>query len=400
MKRTILISVICLIVVMAESNGQGHSIDDELIKVDITKSYSAKKELILQDFMDVEYIVLETNDDFLHQGNVMDVGKKFILVTNFNDDGDIFVYDRSGKALRKINHMGQNYSQQYSQILEITLDEDNQEMFVHDHALKIVLVYDLNGKFKRNFKCKNDQHYKAMYNYDKNNLICYCDNFGRTRSEFVLVSKKDGRITHEMKIPFENHISPVYRTSSKPVTTTVNHGNGLSTATSSAIFSASVPRYRTIIPFKGNCTLIELSSDTVYTFFPDYTLRPCFVRTPPINSMNTKVFLVLNFLSDRYCFLSTLNYEPGFPQTPFLYDSQSKAFFNYSLYNGDYSTKKEINFDALEPVNHEVSCQRLEAFQLVEDLKKGNLKDGKLKEIASKLDEEDNCVIMLVKHRK
>ena len=30
--------------------------------------------------MDVEYIALETNDDFINQGIVLDVGKEFILV--------------------------------------------------------------------------------------------------------------------------------------------------------------------------------------------------------------------------------------------------------------------------------------------------------------------------------
>ena len=55
----------------------------------------------------------------------------------------------------------------------------------------------------------------------------------------------------------------------------------------------------------------------------------------------------------------------------------------------------------LRPVNHEIeSWQPLESFQLVESYKKGELKDGKLNEIAAGLKEEDNPVIMLVKHKK
>ena len=55
----------------------------------------------------------------------------------------------------------------------------------------------------------------------------------------------------------------------------------------------------------------------------------------------------------------------------------------------------------MEFVNHEeiVAWLRLESHSLVEDYKKGVLK-GKLKDIASKLDEEDNPVIMLIKHKK
>lgn len=39
--------------------------------------------------MDVEYIPLETNDDFVNQGFVQAIGKEFILVKNYRDDGDI-----------------------------------------------------------------------------------------------------------------------------------------------------------------------------------------------------------------------------------------------------------------------------------------------------------------------
>ena len=39
------------------------------------------------------------------------------------------------------------------------------------------------------------------------------------------------------------------------------------------------------------------------------------------------------------------------------------------------------------------------AFDLCEDYKKGKLK-GKLKEVAATLEEDDNRVIMLVKHKK
>ena len=62
---------------------------DKLLVVDVTKSYP-KEELTLQDFMDVEYLALETNDEFLVQGNVAAVGEKFLIVTNMRQ-GDILL---------------------------------------------------------------------------------------------------------------------------------------------------------------------------------------------------------------------------------------------------------------------------------------------------------------------
>ena len=49
------------------------------IKSSFEKNYP-KKELVLQDFMDVEYIPLETNDEFITQGDVMAIDNKYIVV--------------------------------------------------------------------------------------------------------------------------------------------------------------------------------------------------------------------------------------------------------------------------------------------------------------------------------
>jgi hypothetical protein len=177
--------------------------NDDLLKVDVRKSFSSKKELILQDFMDVEYIALETNDDFLNQGVVLDIGKEIILVRNRINDGDIFVYNRTGKALRKINCKGQG-GEEYISIYNITLDEENGEFFVNDSMKKKILVYDLSGKYKRSFSHKKDAgsvHYTDIFNYDRDNLICY-DIFNQDIA-FVLVSKQDGSITKDIKIPFK-----------------------------------------------------------------------------------------------------------------------------------------------------------------------------------------------------
>ena len=54
-----------------------------------------------------------------------------------------------------------------------------------------------------------------------------------------------------------------------------------------------------------------------------------------------------------------------------------------------------------ESINREIEdVTSLNASRLVEIYKKGQLKDGKLKEIAAELDEEDNPVVMLITHKK
>jgi hypothetical protein len=366
---------------------------DDIITVDVTETNYPKKELILQDFMDVEYIPLETNDDFLNQGFVMDIGEKFIVVRNRNEDGDIFIYDRAGKAIRKINHKGQG-GEEYIDIFKITLDEESGEIFVDDIYTKKIIVYDLYGKFKRSFKHKERTTYTEIYNFDKGHLICYdrfISEYGEAnRQSFMIISKQNGSITKEIQIPFKEKI----------LTAVISKNE------KNQMLYAPLPYFKSIIPYEDNWILVEFSSDTIYRYSSGYNMTPFFVRTPPVQSMDPKVLLLLRLLSDRYYFMETrknvydFSTGRGFPATFLMYDRQEKAFFKYTVYNGDYSTKKEIYMNALKPVNHEIeSWQSLEAFQLVESYRKGELK-GKLKEIAATLSKESNPVIMLIKHKK
>jgi hypothetical protein len=383
MKRVKSISVIILLAVMAGCGGNKQSTDD-VITVDVTASYP-EKELILQDFMDVEYIVLETNDDFINQGFVEDIGKNIILVRNRNSDGDIFIYDRNGKALRKINRKGQG-GEEYSQITDIILDEDNNEMFVKDNPARKIWVYDLYGNFKRSFKFADTSYYRFTFNYDRDHLICYkgYSPIDNEQSGHILISKQDGSITREIHIPVKEIKTPIVRIEKDDITI--------------------MPAFYLTTPCHGNWILMNTSSDTVYNYLPDGKINRIIVRTPSIHSMNLEIFLFVNALTDRYYFMHTMKKEvdfttfKGFPGIDLIYDKQEKTLFNYTMFNDDFSNKRQVGWS--EAINHEIaSWQPLEAYQLVEAYEKGELK-GKLKEIASTLDEDDNPVIMLIKHRK
>ena len=388
MKTLIYIETIFLLVMT--SCGSDNASTDGFITVDVTKSsYSPKKELVLQDFMDVEYIPLETNDEFVNQGYVQAVGEKYIIVTNYRKDGDIFVYNRNGKAIRKINHKGQG-GKEYISFRTITLDEENNELFVNDHYAKKIVVYDLEGNFKRSFK-QNDKgkslFYWEIFNYDKENLICYDEL--NNEIPFLLVSKQDGNITKEIKVPFKEK---------KVFIQLLKYEGGIRTA--------GPGNYSRITPFKGNWILLEPSSDTIYTLMPDCSLRPFIAKTPPVHTMNPEFYLILKLVSDRYYFMESIKNvydfrkEEGFPKTYFVYDTQEKDFFSYIIYNGDYSYKKELYMVMFTPINAKGELwATIDAFDLCKDYKEGKLK-GKLKDIAAKLGEDDNRVIMLVKPKK
>jgi len=405
MKKAFYIVLIILFMI-TENRGQIKAGNDDVITVDVRRSYSSKKELIIQDFMDVEYVVLETNNDFVNQGFVQDIGKEIILVRNRVNDGDIFVYNRQGKALRKINRKGQS-GEEYTWASSITLDEDNGEMFVNDFNLRRIFVYDLFGKFKRKFEHRESAHYKYytnIFNYDKSNLIAYNNDKNIT---FHLISKKDGQITKEIKIPFkEKKNLSQFKQDPNIDIRSLNMTEIPEGFIPGRMVAPPHETIHPIFPYKDRWILIEFSSDTVFTFLPDYSLQPIIARTPSIQSMNLEVMLILRLVSERYYFMDKIVNEydwdkgSGFPRTALVYDKQEKAFSDYILYNGDFSTKKQIPIVRFKPVNHEIELwQPIEPFELVDDYKKGILK-GKLKEIAATLDAEDNPVIMLVKYRQ
>ena len=178
MKTKITNTTLTILLILVAGCGVNKQSGDDLITVNVTKSYFHKNKLVLQDFMDVEYIALETNDEFLNQGFVQDIGKEIILVRNRLSDGNIFVYDRTGKSLRKINRQGRG-SEEYTNIFGITLDEENEEMLVNDISKRKFLVYDLYGNYKRSLNHKEgagSSFYTEVFNYDRDNLICY-DNY-------------------------------------------------------------------------------------------------------------------------------------------------------------------------------------------------------------------------------
>ena len=107
MKKRITIGTLTLLSLMGMFGCKQQETVEALMTLDVKADYP-EKEWVVQDFLDVEYIPLETNDEFITQGSVKAIGKRFVLVTNLLNDGNIFVFDRkTGKAVRKINRKGQ-----------------------------------------------------------------------------------------------------------------------------------------------------------------------------------------------------------------------------------------------------------------------------------------------------
>ena len=118
--------------------------------------------------MDVEYIALESTDEFLCQGIVQAIGKEIILVKNVINDGDIFIFDRNGKGLRKFNRKGQG-SEEYIFNLSAFVDDNSGEIYI-DEIIRNVLVYDFQGIFLKSIP-RGDNKWINATNYNQDYLI-------------------------------------------------------------------------------------------------------------------------------------------------------------------------------------------------------------------------------------
>lgn len=385
------LSTVCVafLLVMAGCGGgtqQSEGMSDALVTIDVKTSYP-KKDFILQDFYDVEYVPLETNDEFVCEGNPLAIGEKIIIVRNSGANGDIYIFDRkNGKGIRKINRYGQS-GEEYLYNYNAFLDEEKGELFVCDRK---ILVYDLEGNFKRFFDPKKDAALQDVTNFDAESFIWWnaafsfdIDNHAVDMPSFFITSKQDGSILREIEIPIEKRKSPI-----------------IMWREGEMVYSIG-PHNKTVIPFKEDMILSEASSDTVYRYTRDHQLIPYIARTPSLQTMDPEMFLFPGAVSDRYLFMDINTKERDSRDISLMHDRKTGETFQSTVYNGDFSSKQRVAMYSYgKNANRNVAfCQPIQAETLVNAYEKGKLK-GKLNEIATNLDEESNVVIMLAKYKK
>ncbi len=367
----------------------GGNPSESFITIDVTESYP-KKEMLLQDIANVEYIPLETSDEFLVtsvRGKIADIGDNIIILTNTRQ-GDIMIFDRkTGKGIKKINHKGPG-PEEYVMPFNVRLNKEQNLMYVNDGPSSKIQVYDLEGNHQRTIK------YSAaivmnLINYDEDYFLMqdiYAYGNEQSTHTFYLMSKQDGNQRKNIDIPYEKRISPF-------IVKVVESEKAVYSATLDNSFISS---------YNGDWILTEPSADTIYRHTPNEPLRPFIVRTPSVQTMSPEVFLFPGILTDQYYFMQAVTKEADvlkgeeMPTVDLVYDTKEKQTYRYVITNADYEEREE-DF-SVAPMNEQVLyASYLEAIDLIED--KAKLK-GKLKEIADNIDEEDNPVVMIVTNKR
>lgn len=386
-KTTIYLMALCMIVFSACTNQQKEN-NGPLPVADFEKEYP-EKDLLVSEHADVEYVRLETTDEVLLDGIAslyLSVTDRFI-VTNNMKEGRIFVFDRQGKHLHNFMRKGQS-GEEFVFANRVRVDDKAEEIFVLDTRNK-VLVYTLDGKFKRVLDIPKGMKADDLWNYDDEWLLSY-DSYNLDRENqpcaeqpFFLLSKKEGSVKR-IDVNAKDRIGPrIYF-----------EQNG-----QKGVMSVS---FNYIYKNGDEFVLSELGNDTVF-MLKQGKVSPLLVRTPGSKAKEVRSMMAAPLKLGDYIGVAEAPKKLDLENTKF---ATKDVFLNLKTGEGCVlGLKDDVNF--VEPTGIRHSNERVEApknhilwmpdtdrlFQWKEE---GKLK-GKLAEMLEGMSEDDNPILIIYK---
>ena len=390
MKTVFYYIVFCLLVACNGKSNKNENVQDGLIVLDWAKDYPLK-EISLQEIADVEYIPMETRPDVLLDGTSFHLTfmSDSLIVTD-NRNGDVFVFNRQGNNIHVFNRTGRD-GEQYTNIAFMATDFMKQEIFITAYPRnQTIKVYTFDGTFKRALKLPQNYELSQFFNYDEESLIAIDEYDIHNKKEllinprpYVLISKKDGRVTPvdltlEERVTGSMYIPELRGTISWPVSALLKNGR--------------------------ECFISDLGSDTIYRLENRKLISFMIKRPSCAWKLNPPKVACVRLKTGRYIFVDFFEqkvFQEGVPENyrKLVYDQQTGKIFTYRLINQDYQpgkAEKLGQFFCDLPTGY--AREKLAPTQLLQDYGAGKLQ-GKLKEVASRLNEEDNTVLMLVKFK-
>lgn len=366
--------------------------------IDLSGDYPTRK-VDLKEIADVEYVPLETTDNSLltNMCSTNNISDNYII-TYDTSSGDIFLFTRSGKFLRKINKKGDG-PEEYVRLSNLAVDFEAEELFIRDFPNKKCHIFSFEGVYKRSFPWMT-KGLSSWSNLNKDYLIGYDDGYSYKTQYFAdthpfyLMDKKDGKLT-PLNLTVPNGISSTFKS------VIVKLGPG-----ESYMSSPSLPIY-SLLKNGDEALIADFSLDTLYSF-KEGILTPIAVKTPSARSTTPPTVIAPELYTDSFLFFRVISmyYDESDHFKP--YDEAPKLFWNrktnqvenWEIHNSDIDAPtarlplaRRDNFS-----NRNMGVMIYSAENLINLYKEGKLK-GKLKEVASKLDGEDNHVLVIAKYK-
>lgn len=387
MHKIILFIIVSALLILHISCTTKDAID--IMTIDVTKKYP-EKNIYLHDIAEIEYLTLETEDNFLYS-YIIGISESFIICGNHFEKSFVFFSRTSGKPISKIARHGEG-PEEYNIAAASVYSEENDEFFILDYPIGIK-VYGRDGTYKRALEFRERSYIggpEAFYDFDEYNLMYYDGfqgSFNNYPTSFVLVSKQDGRTTKEIKIPYEKKISLMFTRKSDE----------------NAIIG-SMPKVFFAVRNGNDYLLTEYSADTVYRYTQENGLIPVLVRKPSIQEMHSKIILHSWLEIDKYIFLSTSNLEVDrnefgvFQDKGYLIEKSTGNIFQSHVHMNDYKGKDILLNPSVLSRSLNSTKTGFLSFHIQELLKANKDKklSGKLKEKVEQTIDEDGHIIMIL----
>ncbi|MDR2627046.1 MAG: 6-bladed beta-propeller [Dysgonamonadaceae bacterium] len=354
-----------------EKTGEEPVVYTNAIKVDVSGEKYPKKIGFKNKNVLTKLIPLETNDKFLCAGQVESFTDSIIIYSNHSyKGGEILIFDGQGKALRKLSPgpSGKEYKMAHG----VVYDDKNKEIFINDLWSYKITVFSLDGEFKRALPYQKEVEYHEFLNFDNESLICYTHS--DIKNPAFLISKQTGEKLQDIIIPYKKRLTINQRFPDGAIVSTT----------------------RTLLKTHDGIIISEPSSDTIYHLScKDMVLRPILYRTPPIQTMDIPVFVSPITKIDSALFVRTIKKEKENVHTV---DHLMCDYNDGRTYNCIHTGLPIIGFGVHSFVIHEtkrnVFSDPIPADYLIEKYKANEL-TGDAKEIASRLMDDDNPVMVV-----
>ena len=367
--------------------------DFTLPVLDLSKEYPEVK-VDIHELGKVEYIPLETTDE-----SVMTVGlhhfisNEYIIIQDLNN---IQIFDRKGKHITRFNHAGPG-PKEYHYIHGCKADFKAKELYIYDP--KKIQVYSFSGEWVRTVgNIPEGIRPEFTFNYNEkylitNNVFHDYWNFEKLPVDltpYYLIDKQTGEFI-PLPLTVKNRISRVVHKEIKDISENI---------------AQPVVAKVLIDPMLANGSdilIADFGLDTLYSYKND-RLTPIAVQYPSAHSTNPPVVIAPFFYTDQFLIFKPveMKYDKNYARQPIvdaplmMWNRGNNKLQRIQLYDSKisksiFTTMKGMQFKSSNQIVITYSAEKLcEAYEA------GKLK-GELKEIASRLTEEDCHVVAICK---
>ena len=399
--KSILLMTACLLFLIPKAFKNDQTSKSSFPTIDVVANMNNLKQVNLSQFTsDIKYIPLETRENApLRVTSNFDISDKYIVTT---DGNACLLYDPAGRFIRKFGTKGRG-PEEYQYISNLTISNDKKIVF---SSFPDLLEFNIDGAFSRKYsKCLNiDQKYGLMswHFVDDSLLLGVIDNNTGHQEFKALLVNKNGVVKQKYRnFDFlESKGSRIYN--GQPKLFEFNKSVFLKENFNDTLFSLN-KKYELIEQYIFNLGKFGVTKD-VRTTFP-----------PIIND-----YLCINevFQTPDYFFLNANLGKKVQSRVLGVFDKKSKELIFCQPTNSENPLSKSGIYNDIDAgpmffpvkmINDNTMAMIIEAKQLKDHVKSNDFKNNvpkypekknKLEELANKLTEFDNPILILVTFKR